>query len=95
MATITKEKIANMLKSQLGLSAAICEEIVEQFFNNIQEISRKQKLTISSFGNFRTIHKNPRLGMNFKTKELITIPEKEVMRFTASRKLKWFINSHE
>lgn len=95
MATITKEKIANMLKSQLGLSTAICEGIVEQFFKNIQEISKEQKLTIPSFGNFCTILKKSRPGMNFQTREMIIIPEKQVTRFTPSRKLKSLINIHE
>ncbi|XVN42902.1 MAG: HU family DNA-binding protein [Candidatus Rickettsia vulgarisii] len=85
MVTITKERIANMLKSQLGLSAVICKEIVEQFFKNIQEISKDQKLTIPSFGNFRTIIKKSRPGINFHTKETMTIPEKEVMRFVPSK----------
>lgn len=84
-----------MLKSQLGLSTAICEEIVEQFFKNIQEISKDQRLTISSFGNFRTIIKKSRPVMNFKTKEVLAIPEKEVVRFIPSRKLKSLINSYE
>lgn len=92
--TITKEKIANMLKARLGLSTIICEELVEQLFSNIQDIAQSQRLTMVDFGSFCTKLKKARPGMNFHTKETITIPEKQVMRFIPAKKLKSLINQH-
>ncbi|WP_375359123.1 HU family DNA-binding protein [Candidatus Tisiphia endosymbiont of Neophilaenus lineatus] len=52
--TITREKIAHILKSKLGLSSIICEEIVEQIFKNIQQMASNQRLTLAGFGSFCT-----------------------------------------
>lgn len=93
--TITKEKIATMLKARLGLSSIVCSEIVNQMFNNIQEIIVEQKLTLKNFGSFYTNIKKPRPGINFHTKEKIMIQAKKVTGFIASAKLKTIINSDE
>ncbi len=92
--SITKEKIACMLKAKLGLSSLICEEIVNQIFNNIQQMASKQRLTLAGFGIFCTRIKKPRPGINFHTKEVVIIPEKEVIRFIPARKLKLLINKN-
>ncbi len=91
--TITREKIAHILKSKLGLSSIICEEIVDQIFKNIQQMASNQRLTLAGFGSFCTSTKKPRPGINFHTKEIVIIPEKEVMRFIPAKKLKLLINS--
>lgn len=93
--TITKEKIAAMLKAKLGLSSIVCAEIVNQMFDNIQEIIIDQKLTLKNFGSFYTNTKKPRPGINFHTKEKIIIPAKKVTGFIASAKLKAIVNSDE
>ncbi len=92
--TITKEKIAYILKAKLGLSNLICEEIVEQIFSNIQQIVSKQRLTLEGFGSFCTSIKKPRPGINFHTKEAVIIPEKQVIRFIPAKKLKLLINKN-
>lgn len=94
MTTITKEKIANMLKARLGLSTIICEELIDQLFSNIQDIANNQRFTIVGFGSFYSKIKKPRPGMNFHTKKMVTISEKQVMRFIPARKLKLLINEH-
>ncbi|MFU7502441.1 MAG: HU family DNA-binding protein [Candidatus Tisiphia sp.] len=90
--TITREKIAHILKSKLGLSSIICEEIVDQIFKNIQQMASNQRLTLAGFGSFCTSTK-PRPGINFHTKEIVIIPKKEVMRFIPAKKLTLLINS--
>ena len=95
METITKEKIADMLKSKIGLSRVLCEEIVHNIFNEIYEIIKtEKKLTLVNFGKFSIFDKNPRPGMNFSTKERVTVPAKRVVRFLAADHLKKMINSY-
>lgn len=89
--TINKEKIAHMIKSELGLSNSICAEIVEQTFTNIQQIAKVQRLSIKGFGSFKIKTKKPRPGVNFHTKEKVVIPAKKVMQFTPAKKLKILI----
>ncbi|HJD55401.1 MAG TPA: HU family DNA-binding protein [Rickettsia endosymbiont of Pyrocoelia pectoralis] len=93
--TVTKEKIASVLVSQLGFSNGICEEIVNAFFSNILEISKEQKLTLRNFGSFEIKQKNPRPGINFHTKTPITIESKKILRFVPSIKLKTLVNKNE
>ena len=89
--TVNKEKIAHMLKSELGLSNSICAEIVEQIFTNIQQIAKVSRLSVKGFGSFKINTKKPRPGINFHTKEKVVIPTKKVMRFTPAKKLKMSI----
>lgn len=89
--TVNKEKIVHMLRSKLGLSSSLCEEIVEQIFTNIQQIATLHRLSIRGFGSFSVNTKKPRPGINFHTKEKVVIPTKKVMRFTPAKKLKMSI----
>lgn len=87
--TITKEKLAEELKNQLGLSHLVCEEIINNFFEEIVEVTKKDsKLTFKNFGKFFVNHKKARPGLNIKTGEVVEVPERTVLRFTASRTLK-------
>ena len=48
--TITKEKIAEQLKSQLGLSALMCEEITLQLFSAILDLTKENnKIMLQNF----------------------------------------------
>jgi len=82
------------LKAKLGLSNTICEDIINQIFKNIQDIANDQRLALIDFGSFCTKMKKPRPGMNFHTREIVTIPEKKVMRFVPAKKLKSLINNN-
>ncbi len=86
--TVNKEKIVQMLKAKLGLSSAICAEIVNQIFANITQVAESHKLSIKGFGSFYVNTKKPRPGINFHTKEKIIIPSKKVMQFTPAKKIK-------
>jgi len=44
--TITKEKIAEKLKGQLGLSATLCEEIVRDTFSEIFCLTKRDDKTM-------------------------------------------------
>ena len=53
METITKEKIANLLKERLGFSSLICEEITNSIFSEILYLSlTNKKLVLPNFGKF-------------------------------------------
>ena len=54
METITKEKIANLLKERLGFSSLICEEITNRIFSEILDLSlNNKKLVLPNFGKFQ------------------------------------------
>jgi integration host factor subunit alpha len=94
MQTITKEKITQALKSKIGLSCSICEEIVNQIFAQILELTLlNKKLTVKNFGTFSLVHKNARSGINFQKNEKIVIAERNVFKFLPAKALKARINS--
>lgn len=94
METINKNKIANMVKSKLGLSAVLCAEIVNQVINSINYLTiTEQELVLKNFGRFYLNNKKARCGINLKTKEKVTIAARKVMRFIPAKQLKILINN--
>ena len=96
METITKEKIANLLKVRLGFSSLICEEITNRIFSEILDLSlNNKKLVLPNFGKFQVHSKSKRPGLNLQTREVLEIEPRKVLRFSPSSFLKQKINSHE
>ena len=96
METITKEKIANLLKERLGFSSLICEEITNRIFSEILDLSlNNKKLVLPNFGKFQVHSKSKRPGLNLQTREVLEIEPRKVLRFSPSSFLKQKINSHE
>jgi nucleoid DNA-binding protein len=93
METINKDKITEMLKLKLGFSRTICEEIVNQIFDNIQYLLEiDQKVAIKNLGTFSINTKNARKGTNFHTQQQVIIPPKKVQSFIPAKQLKNLIN---
>ena len=96
METITKEKIANLLKERLGFSSLICEEITNRIFSEILDLSlNNKKLVLPNFGKFQVHSKNKRPGLNLQTGEALEIEPRKVLRFSPASSLKEKINSYE
>jgi DNA-binding protein HU-beta len=95
MQTITKEKIALFLKERIGLSGALCEELVTEIFAQIIAISSNEKLMLKNFGSFSVSSKVARPAFNLSTKQAIKLPARKVLRFIPAKSLKKSINSHE
>jgi nucleoid DNA-binding protein len=92
--TFTKEKIAERLKTQLGLSATLCEEITSSIFSEIFRLTKRdEKMMLQNFGTWKINHKETRPGFNIRSKELVKIEARTVLRFLPSRPLKEKINS--
>ena len=61
--TITKEKIAEKLKSQLGLSSLMCEEVTLQLFTSILDLTKgNSKSKINSLAAWTRPGKIPRVA---------------------------------
>lgn len=61
------------------------ERIVNQTFEIIKEsVMNGKKITISGFGNFRSVERKERNAHNFKTGETIKVPAKNVPKFKPS-----------
>ncbi len=93
-ATITKEKISDQLKNQLGLSSLLCEEITLHVFSEILQLTKnKNKTALQNFGTWKINHKNSRPGFNIKTGNSVAIEARSVLSFTPAKSFKKKINN--
>ena len=91
---ITRKKLYNKVHQNLGFSKNISSQIVDDFFEIlINDLIKKKKVKISSFGTFKVIDKKERIGRNPKTKIVAKITARKVVKFKPSLKTKEKINS--
>lgn len=80
----------------MGFSVLLCEEVVNQFFGQICNLTENhQKLSIKNFGIFSINNKKARIGRNPKTKEEFTIIARKKIQFSPAQYLKNAINVSE
>lgn len=90
---ITKNDIANIIYSEVGLPLSEVIKIIDLIFVSISKKLAKEKIMkISSFGTFKVKNKKTRMGRNPKTLESAIIAERQAIIFTASNFLKSKIN---
>jgi integration host factor subunit alpha len=94
VSTITKEKISEKLRSQLGLSLSLCEEITLYVFAEILNLAKKdQKIMLQNFGTWKINHKKTRPGFNIHSGKSVSISPRTVLQFTPSKSFKDKVNS--
>ncbi len=91
---ITRDEIAEAMKSEFGFNRKLCldivNDIVEIIINGLQS---DKKVKIHNFGTFKLNKKNSRVGRNPKTKEQHNIASRNVITFKASKTLLKYINN--
>jgi len=91
--TLTKLELADFLFEKIGLNKREAREFIDAFFENIiKELAEARSVKISGFGNFEKRDKPSRPGRNPRTGQAVLIPQKRVLFFKASEKLKNLIN---
>ena len=92
---LTKKDLVNAVYMQVGFSKNISENLIEDLLSTIlNNLKIEKKLKISKFGNFTIRSKKSRIGRNPKTNEQITISERDVVLFKASKEFKDLVNSN-
>jgi integration host factor subunit alpha len=87
--TLTKAELAELLFERLGLNKRESKDMVEAFFDIVNEtLVSGTDVKLSGFGNFSIRRKAPRPGRNPRTGESIPIAARNVVTFHASHKLK-------
>ena len=90
---LTKKDLVNLIYMQIGFSKQISENLIDDFFQTIIENLLKEKtLKLSKFGTFSVRQKKSRVGRNPKTKKEVSISERNVVLFKASKEFKELIN---
>jgi integration host factor subunit alpha len=93
---LTRENLSNQLYKKIGFSKSLSGKIVDNFFEIvISELIETSRIKISSFGTFKVIKKNERLGRNPKTKIEYKIKPRKVVSFKTSSLVKKNLNNNE
>ena len=79
------EKIAGEFNLTKKLAKEVVDSVVEGL---IGEIKTGTKIRVTGLGSFTVVNKPSRQGRNPKTGETITIPAKNVVKFTVAKDLK-------
>ena len=85
---MNKTEFINAVSEQSGLSKVDSKKAVEAFIQTISnEMKEGGKVALLGFGSFSTADKAARKGVNPKTKEVIDIPARKVVKFKAGAEL--------
>ena len=90
---LTRKNLSNKIYQLMGFSKNFSLIFVDDFFENlIQELTKLNKVKISSFGTFKVISKKERIGRNPKTKMEAKITPRKVVTFKPSSIIKRKLN---
>ena len=91
----TRKELINKIHKKIGFSKNFSSSIIDNFFEILaKEISKSNKVKITSFGTFKILKKNERIGRNPKTKEEKEISKRDVVLFKPSKEFKELLNNN-
>ena len=91
---ISRDEIAEAMKSEFGFNRKLCLDIVNDIIDIIIEgLQSDKKVKIHNFGTFKLNNKKSRIGRNPKTREEYEISSRNVITFKASKILLRKINN--
>lgn len=94
MRTITRNDMADVIFSEVGLSRKDSSEILDMMIEEIKSaLADGEDVKLSSFGTFSLRRKNARIGRNPKTGVEATISPRTVISFKASQLLRKKLNA--
>ena len=86
---MTKAELIDAVASDVGVSKKAAAEAVDSVFGNITKaLKRGGKYTHVGFGTFGVVRRAAREGRNPQSGATISIPARNVVKFTAGKALK-------
>ena len=90
---MNKVELVDQIATKSGLTKKDSEAALKAFMETIKETIKKgEKIQLIGFGSFEPVDKAAREGRNPKTKEIIQIPAKKAIKFSAGKDLKNLLN---
>ena len=90
---MNKGELVEAIAKDAGISKVQAQSAVDSFVSNVQASLRVgNKVTLVGFGTFSASKRSARTGRNPQTGASITIPERNVAKFSAGKALKDSIN---
>lgn len=79
---MNKTELITAIAEKSGLTKVDSKKALEAFMETVSEqMMKKEKVSLVGFGSFTVTHKAERKGVNPKTRSVITIPAKDVVKF--------------
>ena len=87
--TLTRGDLCEAIHAQIGLSRSECSKLVESIIGEMGDaLTRGEIVKISGFGTFNLRDKPARMGRNQKTGVEVRIPDRRVMTFRPSKRMR-------
>lgn len=94
MATITRNDLAETLRSKFGLTASDSYKLIDLLFDEIgQSLIKGEEVKIAGFGSFKILTKSARMGRNPKTCEPAVISARRVASFRPSNEFRKLVSN--
>ncbi len=91
---MTKSDLVAAVAAKTGCSRVVVESVLHQaFVTSSKELRAGRKVTLTGFGAFCVSVRHAHSGVNPKTRESVNVPEKRVVTFRASGKLKKLVDN--
>ena len=91
--SLTKAKLASLLRTQLGLDKKESLQLLESLLNIMKDtLTQGDGLLVSGFGKFSVRQKKARQGRNPQTNGVLTLQPRKVMVFKTSGVLRRRLN---
>ena len=91
---MNKSDLINELASNTGLTKTKAGEVIDSITESMKSaLSKGDKVTLVGFGSFSATKRKSRKGRNPKTGEVISIPEKTVVKFKSGSYLSESVNA--
>ncbi|MCX6085602.1 MAG: HU family DNA-binding protein [Caldiserica bacterium] len=91
---MTKSDLVRVVAAKTGCSRAVVETVLHQALStSSKELRAGRRVTLTGFGAFCVSTRMAHSGVNPKTREAVNVPEKRVVTFRASGKLKKLVEN--
>lgn len=90
---MTKQDLTDKLAEDIGVTKVTAGAAIESVFDGITKaLQQGDTVTLVGFGTFKASERASRTGRNPRTGEPLTIPKRNVVRFTPGGSLKKALN---
>ena len=86
---MTKAELIEKMAKDAKISKVAAGTVLDSFMTNVTKALKKKdgKVTLVGFGTFKKVYRKTRKGRNPQTGEVIKIKGKNVVKFSAGKKL--------
>jgi len=84
-----KQDLITKIAEELETTKVLAEKMLDTVFDTLSDVMKKgDSIAIPGFGSFTSAKRKAKTARNPKTGEKIEVPEKQVPKFKAAKKLK-------